>query len=214
MFYALEQRYPTPTLQADGTETTANENHAVYLHVLGTSQSEDILCYSTPEHPKWNCGAEVTNDGRYVIFSSRDGCRPCNSLTIADLSKLPNLEPQTWVADVALASFDYKAEAEDGGLLFVTNWEAPRNRIIKGVYDVSESAVRVHQTRRLRACCLFTVTIGAMDDGRAGISVCSRASGSDGQVVVGAALRGLHLQQALHREHQGRACGARGRRSR
>ena len=47
-----------------GTETNINLNHQVYYHFLGTDQSEDILCWKDPEHPKYTFGAGVTEDGK------------------------------------------------------------------------------------------------------------------------------------------------------
>jgi len=47
-----------------GTETNINLNHQIYYHVLGTNQSEDVLCWKDPEHPKYSFGASVTEDGK------------------------------------------------------------------------------------------------------------------------------------------------------
>ena len=55
-------RFPEP---AQGQEfQSLNENQAVYFHRLGTPQSEDRLVYATPDHPKWNHSAQVTDDVR------------------------------------------------------------------------------------------------------------------------------------------------------
>lgn len=32
---------------------------------MGTPQTDDVLCYETPEHPKWMTHAEVTEDGEW-----------------------------------------------------------------------------------------------------------------------------------------------------
>lgn len=47
-----------------GTETNINLNHELYYHFLGTDQSDDILCWKDPEHPKYIFGASVTDDGK------------------------------------------------------------------------------------------------------------------------------------------------------
>ncbi|CAL5401228.1 unnamed protein product [Camellia sinensis] len=47
-----------------GTETSANLNHEVYYHFLGTNQSEDILCWRDPENPKHKFCNCVTDDGK------------------------------------------------------------------------------------------------------------------------------------------------------
>lgn len=47
-----------------GTETKINLNHELYYHVLGTDQSEDILCWKDPEHPRYRFYPRVTDDGK------------------------------------------------------------------------------------------------------------------------------------------------------
>ncbi|KAJ7370638.1 hypothetical protein OS493_031053 [Desmophyllum pertusum] len=81
LFY---NRYPTGS-KADGTETDLNLNQKLYYHVLGTSQSEDVLCCEFPEHPKWSIGAEVSDCGRYMILTPHEGCAPLNRLFYCDL---------------------------------------------------------------------------------------------------------------------------------
>lgn len=46
-------------LHLAGTETSTNLHQKLYYHILGTPQSEDVLCAEFPDHPKWMCGAEV-----------------------------------------------------------------------------------------------------------------------------------------------------------
>lgn len=48
-----------------GTETSTNLHQKLYFHVLGTPQSEDVLCAEFPDSPKWMSGAEVCQK---VIF--------------------------------------------------------------------------------------------------------------------------------------------------
>lgn len=45
-----------------GTETSTNLHQKLYFHVLGTPQSEDVLCAEFPDHPKWMSGAEVREE--------------------------------------------------------------------------------------------------------------------------------------------------------
>jgi prolyl oligopeptidase len=47
-----------------GTETNINLNQQIYYHVMGSDQSEDILCWKDPENPKYSFGASVTEDGK------------------------------------------------------------------------------------------------------------------------------------------------------
>ncbi|XP_006736919.2 prolyl endopeptidase-like [Leptonychotes weddellii] len=55
MFY---NSYPQQDGKSDGTETSTNLHQKLCYHVLGTDQSEDILCAEFPDEPKWMGGAE------------------------------------------------------------------------------------------------------------------------------------------------------------
>ena len=57
----------------------------LYYHRLGTSQSEDILCYEAPDKPNWMCGAGITDDGDYAVLSISESTDPVNRLFIAAL---------------------------------------------------------------------------------------------------------------------------------
>ena len=61
-----------------GTETNANLNHEVYYHFLGTNQSEDILCWTDPDHPKHTVSASVTDDGKVTSFTLCLLCSLCS----------------------------------------------------------------------------------------------------------------------------------------
>ncbi len=47
-----------------GTDTEKNLFHELYYHILGTDQSEDVLCWRNLEHPQWLSRAEITSDGQ------------------------------------------------------------------------------------------------------------------------------------------------------
>ena len=47
-----------------GIKTDVNLNHEVYYHFLGTEQSQDVLCWRDPDHPKYIYIPEVTEDGK------------------------------------------------------------------------------------------------------------------------------------------------------
>lgn len=51
-----------------GMETNSNLYHELYYHILGTDQSEDILCWKDLENPKYLFGGSVTNDGKVLYF--------------------------------------------------------------------------------------------------------------------------------------------------
>ncbi|EMP28994.1 Prolyl endopeptidase [Chelonia mydas] len=87
MFY---NSYPKQDGKSDGTETSTNVHQKLFYHFLGTDQSKDVLCAEFPDEPKWMGGAEVSDDGRYVLLSIREGCDPVNRLWYCDLQKESN----------------------------------------------------------------------------------------------------------------------------
>ncbi|KAG9282339.1 prolyl endopeptidase [Astyanax mexicanus] len=125
--------YPDQEGKSDGTETSTNLNQKLYYHVLGTPQSQDVLCAEFPEQPKWMSGAEVSDDGRYVLLSIREGCDPVNRLWYCDLNTLPNgitgLLPWVKLIDNFDAEYEYVTN-ENTVFTFKTNLDAPRYRLI------------------------------------------------------------------------------------
>ncbi|XP_024525496.1 prolyl endopeptidase isoform X1 [Selaginella moellendorffii] len=134
-------RYPTPIKDADaGTETDLNLSQEVYYHFLGTDQSEDILCWKDSDNPKWMFGAEVTDDGKYLVLSIEEGCDPVNRLYLCELDSLPN-GLQGWKGKDELLPFErlvdkfdakYEVIANDGNVFtFRTNKNAPRYKVTR-----------------------------------------------------------------------------------
>ncbi|XP_067863012.1 prolyl endopeptidase-like isoform X2 [Heptranchias perlo] len=129
----IYNRYPEQEGCTDGTETTSNLHQKLYYHVLGTDQSQDILCAEFLDHPKWSGGAQVSDDGRYVWLSIREGCQPKNRVWYCDLHQLPNgitgLLP--WVKLIDNFDAEYSYITNEGTVFtFRTNLDAPRYRVI------------------------------------------------------------------------------------
>ncbi|KAF3321141.1 prolyl endopeptidase [Carex littledalei] len=136
-------RYPAPKEGDEidaGTETVINLNHELYYHFLGTDQSDDILCWKDPEHPKYIFSASVTDDGKYALLDITEGCAPVNKLYYCDLSSLPNglegfkgtgnLLPFIKFIDNFNAS--YNEIANDGSVFtFLTNKNAPKKKLVR-----------------------------------------------------------------------------------
>ncbi len=80
-FYA---RYDEPAADASEAEAlkTANYFHKVYFHKLGTPQSEDRLVFDRPDDGELNLGAQVTDDGRYLVIHQSKGTSPNNELAV------------------------------------------------------------------------------------------------------------------------------------
>ncbi len=105
-----------------------NENSKVYFHKAGTAQSEDVLVYQDPEHPKYGWYMGTTEDEQFLILSGSNPLAKGNSLFYkrADDPKAPfvaiqdNFEHDIWILD------------NQGDELFIqTNKDAPRKRIYK-----------------------------------------------------------------------------------
>ncbi|WOL10771.1 prolyl endopeptidase-like [Canna indica] len=136
-------RYPTPKEGSEldaGTETNINLNHELYYHFLGTDQSNDILCWRDPEHPKYLFSASVTNDGKYVLLEISEGCDPVNKLYYCDLESFSNglgglkgsneMLPFIKLVDNFEARYD--GVANDGSeFTFLTNKGAPKYKLVR-----------------------------------------------------------------------------------
>ncbi|XP_060769797.1 prolyl endopeptidase [Neoarius graeffei] len=125
--------YPEQEGKSDGTETSTNLNQKLYYHVLGTPQSRDTLCAEFPDQPKWMSGAEVSDDGCYVLLSIREGCDPVNRLWYCDLNtvsgNITGLLP--WVKLIDNFDAEYEYVTNEGTVFtFKTNLDAPRYRLI------------------------------------------------------------------------------------
>jgi prolyl oligopeptidase len=104
-----------------------NLNQRLYYHRLGAPQSEDVVVYGRPDHPRWGFDGTVTQDGRFVIVSIWEGTERENRIHYIDLS-----EP-TWAVRPLLDEFDaaYHVVGNDGDRLYVlTDHSAPRGRIV------------------------------------------------------------------------------------
>ncbi|KAG5346645.1 PPCE endopeptidase, partial [Acromyrmex charruanus] len=61
--------------KTDGSETLGNENQKLCYHVVGTSQSDDVVAVEFPEEPLWRIGAQVSDCGNWLIVTPRKDCR-------------------------------------------------------------------------------------------------------------------------------------------
>src|SRR5579883_1298407 len=102
-------------------------NQKVYYHRLGAPQSDDVLVYRRPDHPDWDFGANVTEDGRYLILTISKGTNHQYRITYKDLS-----EPYAMPVDL-IEDFDneYSFVGNDGPIFyFKTDLKAPKGRLI------------------------------------------------------------------------------------
>jgi prolyl oligopeptidase len=118
-------KYPEP--DAAQRFTAMNENMKVMFHRLGTDPADDRVVHYNPEHPDWTYGAAVSDDGRWLVISTRVGSRDGNRVTCIDLSR-----PEAAAIEL-IDNFenDYGFIDNDGAtLFFLTNHDAPNRRLI------------------------------------------------------------------------------------
>jgi prolyl oligopeptidase len=119
-------RFPEP--KAGETFQSLNLNQKVYYHHLGTLQTEDVLVYHRPDHPKWTNNAGVTDDGRYLIFFIGDGTTSDNAqIAYKDLREPYGLPVD--LIDRFEARYDF-IDNDGPVFYFHTDLNAPRGRVI------------------------------------------------------------------------------------
>jgi len=123
-----------------GDELTGqNYDQKVYYHRLGQPQSDDALIYARPDHKEWGFGAEVSEDGRWLILSVHVGTDPKNCVFIQDL-RVPVAARKTLeVLPDFTAKFDFLGNDGDT-LWFLTDDSASRRRVI---------AIDVHRPEKI-----------------------------------------------------------------
>jgi len=122
----LYSRFPAA---AEGPDfVSANFNHAVWFHRLGTPQSADEPVYATPDHPERNHSATVTADGRWAVISSSVGTDPRHAIHVVALRRRSGWHARELVGDFAN---DWRlVDGLGSRLWFLSDHEAPRYRLL------------------------------------------------------------------------------------
>jgi prolyl oligopeptidase len=111
-----------------------NENQQVYFHKLGTPQSGDWKVYATPDRPKLNHSAEVSDDGKWLIVTSSEGTDERYEITLIDLAR-PSAAPRTLIKGL---QHDWRYIGNQGSrFIWATNKGAPRLQIVS--LDISQA---------------------------------------------------------------------------
>ncbi len=131
-------RFAAP--EAGAAFQSLNVNQAVYFHRLGTPQSADTKIYQTPDQPRRNHAAQVTDDGQYLLITSSQGTDQRYELHVARLDGRP-VTPRILVAGL---DHDWDLAGSVGSrFFFKTNNEAPRARLV--VLDVARKSPKPMQ---------------------------------------------------------------------
>ena len=103
------------------------QQHKVFYHALGTSQSDDKLIFGGEGQVRRYAGAYLTEDEHYLVLTASTSTSG-NELYIKDLQK----EKSEFVPIVDNFDNNHYVMDNDGSMLFIhTNLNAPNNRIIK-----------------------------------------------------------------------------------
>jgi len=127
------ERYDAPAADAGGAGFSAealkaaNYFHKVYFHKLGTPQNDDVLAFDRPDDKEVNIGAQVTDDGRYLVLYQSKGTSPNNELSVKDLE-----EPEAAILKlIDMAEAVYAPIANDGTTFWIrTTLDAPNGKVI------------------------------------------------------------------------------------
>jgi prolyl oligopeptidase len=124
--------------EPDGAKYTAlNENQEIYFHRLGTPQTADVKLYATPDRPKLNHVAEVSDDGRWLIVTSSEGTDERYEITLIDLAD-PGTPPRTLIPGL---ENEWRYVGNSGShFVWVTNRDAPRLQIV--TLDIADPNAR------------------------------------------------------------------------
>lgn len=116
--------------------SNVNENHKVYYHKLGTSQSEDKLVYQNLKYPRRFYTSSLDEDETMqFLYESGDGRG--NALYVKDLSK-PDAEFRLMASNM---DYSYSpVEVFNGKIYIYTTYKAPKGRVM--VTDISKPELK------------------------------------------------------------------------
>ncbi|HEV3155293.1 MAG TPA: prolyl oligopeptidase family serine peptidase [Candidatus Baltobacteraceae bacterium] len=118
-------RYPQPP--PGEMYKAAALNQTVYFHKIGTPQSSDRLIYSDPKHPDAYVGAQVTEDGRYLIVTENFSNTYNTAVYYEDLQGRPaHIAPLFTKIDAQW----YFVDNDGPRFLFETDKGAPNHSIV------------------------------------------------------------------------------------
>ena len=111
-----------------GSELSAKTNqHKLYFHKVGTSQSTDQLIFGGEKTPRRYIGGGMTEDERYLVVTAAES-------TTGDELYIKDLKNNQQDFTVILDNFDtttYLVDNQGDNLYLLTNLNAPNNRLVK-----------------------------------------------------------------------------------
>jgi prolyl oligopeptidase len=127
-------RYDEPTNAATNLRSV-NYFQKLYYHLVGTPQSEDLLVYKRDDQKEWGFGAEVSEDGEYLIIGISQGTDVRNRLFYKSLKHadgtLAGIKENPVVELIPNLEADYNFIANDGPVFYLrTDLNAPKSKLI------------------------------------------------------------------------------------
>ena len=129
-------RYDQPE---EGEEfQSLNLNQKVFLHRVGTPQSEDELVFETPEHPDWGFEVDVTEDGGWLVLTVWKGTDDKYRVFYRDLRDTAASAPVPLITNF---DYEYTFIGNDGPIFyFKTSLAAEKRRVV--AIDIREPGSR------------------------------------------------------------------------
>ncbi len=106
---------------------SANRLATYCLHKLRTQQKDDVVVYSDPDHPERRAGAQLSDDGKFFVFTISSGTDARNRVSVLDVDRIGQ-KPKPVFTELTAS---YRFLGNDGRVAyFLTDDGAPRRRII------------------------------------------------------------------------------------
>jgi prolyl oligopeptidase len=117
-------RYAAPA--AGEALAGTNYNQQLYLHRIGTDQSDDTLVYERPDHKDWIFAPSVSDDGRYLVLHVGEGTDSRNRVFYQELAAGPGFVELIGELE---AAYDFVG-SEGSRFYFRTDLDSSRGRLI------------------------------------------------------------------------------------
>jgi prolyl oligopeptidase len=124
-------------VRADGGRPPGNPlaprgREQLFYHRAGQSQASDRLVFERADHPEWRIRGDVSDDGQYLVISTRVRAALANRMYLIDLDNPshPNFSaPLVTLYDAGDAVFQFVGN--EGPVFYVrTTRNAPRGRVV------------------------------------------------------------------------------------
>ena len=120
-------RYDEP--KGENSLKAVSKYQKLYFHRLGTKQADDLLIHEQKDQPDWMFGAQVSDDGHYLVISVARSTETKNLVLFRDLAKKHSEATTETLIGAWDASYQFLGNAK-GTFYFLTDKDAPRYRIV------------------------------------------------------------------------------------